>query len=263
MKISDKELDELFSSKLDGLEAEPSANLWQNISFELDKKPRKKSFVPALRIAAGLIVVLSVGLLFLQKNEPVKNQLSKKLVKVELAKKDPSIEQIENLGDKKSMLLLSAKIKAVKEVRAIKKPGRVSNPKLVSNLKLETSYPSTQTLAQNKTETNQQQETTNANIAQTKMAVVPDMATKLTMQPENETPEAPVNKPQILPAKRSIPATIGKRKGIRSMGDLVNLVMAKVDKRNDKLIEFSDNDDGDESNITGINLGIITIKKEK
>ena len=263
MKISDKELDELFSSKLDGLEAEPSANLWQNISFELDKKPKEKVLIPVLRIAAGLIVVLSAGLLFLQKNEPVKNQLPKKLVKVELAKKNPAVEQIENLGDKKSMLLLATKIKAVKEVCAIKKPNQVSNPKLVSSPKLETGYPSTQTLAQNKTETNQQQETTNANIAQTKIAVVPDAAINLKVQSEAETPlKTTLAEPQVLAATNNKTAKL-KRKGIRNMGDLVNLVMAKVDKRNDKLIEFSDSDDGDESNITGINLGIITIKKEK
>jgi hypothetical protein len=35
-----------------------------------------------------------------------------------------------------------------------------------------------------------------------------------------------------------------------------------VDKRKDKLIEFSSKDD-DESLITGINLGIIKVKKEE
>jgi hypothetical protein len=41
----------------------------------------------------------------------------------------------------------------------------------------------------------------------------------------------------------------------------LNVVIAAVDKRKDKVIEFS-NTDGDESSITGINLGIIKIKKE-
>ena len=52
-----------------------------------------------------------------------------------------------------------------------------------------------------------------------------------------------------------------KKHGIRNFGDMVNLVIAKVDKRKDKVIEFSDTDDGD--SITGINLGVIKIKKEK
>ncbi|RYE28502.1 MAG: hypothetical protein EOP42_16695 [Sphingobacteriaceae bacterium] len=59
------------------------------------------------------------------------------------------------------------------------------------------------------------------------------------------------------------PAEKVKHKHIRSFGDVVNLVMAKVDKREDKLIQFTDTDDGDESTVTGINLGIINIKKEK
>jgi hypothetical protein len=51
-----------------------------------------------------------------------------------------------------------------------------------------------------------------------------------------------------------------RKHGIRNFGDIVNLVVAKVDKRKDKVIEFSD-DDEDGSSITGINLGVIKVKK--
>ncbi len=52
-----------------------------------------------------------------------------------------------------------------------------------------------------------------------------------------------------------------KKHRVRTFGDMLNVVIAAVDKRKDKVIEFS-NTDGDESSITGINLGIIKIKKE-
>jgi hypothetical protein len=47
------------------------------------------------------------------------------------------------------------------------------------------------------------------------------------------------------------------------LGGLINALIAKVDRRQDKLIEFSDSDDDDaESNVTGLNLGLIKIKKQ-
>jgi hypothetical protein len=52
----------------------------------------------------------------------------------------------------------------------------------------------------------------------------------------------------------------GQRK-IRSIGSLVNFVIAKVDKREDKLIEFKDSDEGSE--VSGINLGLVKIKGKK
>ena len=50
----------------------------------------------------------------------------------------------------------------------------------------------------------------------------------------------------------------------RSFGGLINAVVGKIDKRKDKVIEFNDDDDDDDgATVTGVNLGIIKIKKEK
>ncbi|RYE32709.1 MAG: hypothetical protein EOP42_09120 [Sphingobacteriaceae bacterium] len=254
MKISDKELDDLFNSKLNDIEIEPNTNLWNNIAAELDQKPKKKSIVPVLRIAAGIIVILSAGLLFLQKNEPVNNQLVKKTAKLELRKIDPSKNQIKNLGDKNSMLLLSAKNKAVKEASAKNKTKTfrtktfiAAKPKVEENI--------IQTLAQVKPEN------VKINPSQTQVALVPDASISLKPQSETEILQPVIVKPPVLAA--AIHPVKVKHKRIRSIGDVVNLVMEKVDKREDKLIQFSDSDDGDESNVTGINLGIINLKKEK
>ncbi len=259
MKISDKELDDLFQSKLNNLEVEPDAIVWNNIDANLVVKPKKKSIVPALRIAASVILVLSVGLLLLQKEvEPVKNKIPQKGVKLKLKQQETVINPNESIVAAKGMLLLTAKNKVVKEAHA-KKVNKVLSSEATIQSKEKQDDLSTQTLAQNKT----QQDLESIQVASNNMATVPDLATKLNVQPENETPETAVIKPQIVPVERSIVATATKRKGIRNMGDLVNLVMSKVDKRPNKLIEFTDTDDGDESNVTGINLGIISIKKEK
>jgi hypothetical protein len=46
------------------------------------------------------------------------------------------------------------------------------------------------------------------------------------------------------------------------LGGIINTIVAAVDKRDDKLIEFTDNDDDDGSRVTAVNLGIFKIKKQ-
>ena len=53
---------------------------------------------------------------------------------------------------------------------------------------------------------------------------------------------------------------VKRRHKIHNFGDLVNLVVDKLDKREDKVIQFADDEDGD-SHLTGVNLGIVRIKK--
>ncbi len=264
MKTSDKELDDLFQPKLNNLELEPDAAVWENIAAKLDGKTKKKSIIPTLRIAASVIVIFSVGLLLLRKNdELVKKPLPQKMVKVEVERENHSIHPKQNAEEQKGMLLLSAKNKVVKEAHISERNVKPTIVKPITNKKQEEDNSSTQTLAQNKPQQDQQESSESVQIASAKMAIVPDAATKLSVQPADEILQATSVKPQILTDKRSKPATVAKRKGIRNVGDLVNLVMAKVDKRSDKLIQFSDSDDGEESNVTGINLGIISIKKDK
>jgi len=92
--------------------------------------------------------------------------------------------------------------------------------------------------------------------------VVPGPETQLTVK--TNAVEPVITKPVL--ASTEVPAVqqakTVKRRGIHSFGDLVNIVVAKVDKRKDKVIEFTDTDD-DESTITAVNMGPIKIKKDK
>jgi hypothetical protein len=55
---------------------------------------------------------------------------------------------------------------------------------------------------------------------------------------------------------------ISQRKGIRNVGDLVNFVVDKVDKREKKLVRFNTDDD-DNSSIVGINIGFLKFNKKR
>jgi hypothetical protein len=95
-------------------------------------------------------------------------------------------------------------------------------------------------------------------------AVVPDKTIALTTITATDLTQASTAKPAIaaLPLRviKKDSLSAKSRPRIHSFGDLVNVLVAKVDKRKDKVIEFTADDDG-ESNITGVNLGIIKIKK--
>src|ERR1700759_5644949 len=77
MSMQDKEMDELFRAKLDNLEIQPSDKVWKGIVLELDGNKRKRSLIPIIRIAAGIIVFIAVGLFFMLKgNKSVDNQMA-------------------------------------------------------------------------------------------------------------------------------------------------------------------------------------------
>ncbi|MGI4022803.1 MAG: hypothetical protein ACRYFA_14965 [Janthinobacterium lividum] len=263
MKISDKELDELFQSKLNDLEVEPNEMVWNNLTDQIShNKNKKKSIVSVLKIAASIIVMISVGLLLLQKNNTlVKKTVPNRITKAKLEQQKSVVEQTENIKSDEPMLLLSDKNKEVKTARQSKSSSKkrviILAPNVTSELKL------TDEMLVANIQPEKKNNTIAASLITSRIVVVPDTSTRFSIKAGDEETVAAIVKPQNLPAKNSTPAVVTKRKGIRSIGDVVNLVMAKVDKRQDKLIEFTDSDDGDESNVTGINLGIISIKKEK
>ena len=92
--------------------------------------------------------------------------------------------------------------------------------------------------------------------------VVPDDVPLTTKNAEVKTEF--ITKPvlaEMQPANKPVKPALGKKHKIHSLGDLFNVMIASVDKRKDKFIEFTDTDEGD--NITGINLGIVKVKKEQ
>src|SRR4051812_18249210 len=80
MDMQDKDLDKLFQSALDDYEIAPSAAVWMGITEKLDAGKNKRKWVPFLSIAAGLVLLLTIGTLFITKQ-----------VKVDPTKKDDNV----------------------------------------------------------------------------------------------------------------------------------------------------------------------------
>ena len=261
MNMQDNEFDDLFRSKLDNFEIEPSAQVWQNIDAELDGKRRKVSIFPMLSIAASIIVLITAGILFIPKKDNVKPDRHEKGSLV--AKVTPPVITPENSTP------ASVKRPKIETVAVIQRP--VAHVAKVSNIKnIDTIISPKQSDAQQiaKTEpakTDEQQPEVVAEIqkpAEPIQLAAPDNSTELVAKaPADDINETKL-KPQVIAQVpvNGKPPQQPKKHGIRNFGDIVNLVVAKVDKRKDKVIEFSDADE-DGSSITGINLGVIKVKK--
>jgi hypothetical protein len=261
MDMQDREFDDVFRDKLDGFEAEPSTKVWMGIDSTLDEKSRKKAIMPWLSIAASIMVLVSAGLLFIPKKTITQHHTNG------IARTRP-VSPIAK-PKQETAIKTPAPQTQIAVVPVTAKPA-IHHTKKTENIVDPVEKP-TELIA--KTETAKP-------VEQPVMAAVPQKQQHVTQPvvPGNETPltvKETVNsnisdlqtKPALI-AQQQTPATkpavtaSTKKHGIRNFGDLVNLVVAKVDKRKDKPLEFSDDED-DESVIAEVNKGIQRIKKDE
>jgi hypothetical protein len=252
MDMQDKEIDQLFRSEFDDFEVEPSAAVWGNVTLQLDRK--KRSLKTYLSVAASLLILLSAGLYFVSQ---IKDDTNKP-VQVAVVKNDKPVKEV--IAPETA----SPKIAQLPVVRAIALNTTVTSRKQkVRRVKQQHTLPVAPILVI--AEPDQQLAQANHRSADAIKFVVPDKDTPILEK--IAVPEDMPFKTNILAAQtETVPKTMAvapaKKRHIRSLGDLINVVVSKVDKRKDKLIEFSSTKDEDESIISGLNLGFIKIKRE-
>lgn len=252
--MQDKEIDHLFRSKLDNLEEQPSALVWGDITTRMDKgKPGFKTY---LSIAASLLLLLSAGLYFVsQINDTAKNP-----VQIAVSKNNKPVKTIIQpvvntpavMQPKAEIVVVKNTLKPLRKLRV--KPQRHALPEVAP-------------VVVNAQHVQQ--------LAQVQPAQKPADAVKFTVPdrtvPFNEKIEIPEDvtfksntlAAQQLPVAKTMAAAPARKHRIRSLGDLINVVVSKVDKRKDKLIEFSNPADEDETVVSGLNLGFIKIKRQQ
>ena len=252
MEMQDKEFDNVFSSKLDNFEVEPSKAVWQGINDGLGNNNRKK-VLPFLGIAASIVVLIAAGVVFFtQKTVVVKPHAVKDRVSVNhTAKVTPVTTTVQPQHTAVQGTAIAATT-VIKPKRIEKSNG--TKESLKQNV-----------TAQQQTMVQQQQVLASASIPKNgdvKPAAI-DTATMIaSVSVVHPQADKPAGIAATVPAgERIAEAQPVKKHHLRSFGDILNVVIATVDKRKDKVIEFSNTDD-DESTITGVNLGIIKIKKQ-
>jgi len=252
--MQDNELDDLFRSKLGGLEVQPSAHVWENIQAELGGVKRK-SWIPLYSMAATILVLLAAGTWFLlDKSVKVKQQVAHTQAKVYKAEnlKPTQPQLVEHTNAENATVTVPAR-QSVNNMASVKHRKAVS-----AHMESMPHQPTVNDVA----ETNKEPELVLSVLPEKPMthAVVPEMSLSGTssIDPSVGSTKVPVSPATVMARQPEVK----KKRGIHSLGDLINVVVAKVDKREDKLIEFSDTDD-EQSTVTGINLGLIKIKKDK
>lgn len=266
MDMQDKELDRLFKQQLDDLEIQPSAAVWQGISSELNTHRRKTMLLPLLSAAAGVILLVTAGILFIPK-KPVKSadaQHSNQIVKIAKPVKQPAAVKNDAVApptpvqNKTTVNPVIAPVNTLAQTNKPKTKINLAQPvqQPVSENKPPVDAPADQpVVAQvpvvNHDVVNISKPDTSVNVITPKPAVLNNDKSQQALIAQVPVRPAPTD---AKPAK--------KHHRIRSIGDVFNVMIAAVDKRKDKVIEFTNTDD-DDATITGVNLGFIKVKKEK
>jgi len=252
--MQDKEFDQLFKDKFEDAQIEPSANLWANIEAELAPK-RKRAFPVYWMAAAVALITLTAALLVFNKEEGGQLQgrtadVIKPAVSTEEKGTDTLVDQVKPIAQDKA---------PVEEgVLVSTSPAKSS---LVAEDKKAAQAPEQKSLKNNLGGMQPNQVIAHLN---TKEPIVKESAAEL---PKAKVDPADV----IVMASADVPVVTGDaiinendvadKRGIRNMGDLINFVVEKVDKREDKLIRFDTDDDN--SSLIGINIGMIKFSKKK
>lgn len=231
--IQDKAFDQLFKERLENAEIQPSADLWGNISAGL--QPAAKRRFPVYWMAAALALVV-VGLsLLMPETEKVRLQAPAKLT----VKQDDTVPA-------------TPSVVVVPEVEVTAATSYKSTPLVIA--------PRLKADIENKSD---------------KQKMQPERAADRLVNKQEEVVQEPVLLPkpvnEIIIASANVDedkqadATAAKAdeaagKGIRNVGDLINFVVNKVDRREKKVIQFETDDDN--SSIIALNIGFIKFNRK-
>lgn len=262
MDMQDKELDRLFQQKLDDLEIQPSAHVWQGINAELNTGRRKVILLPWLSAAAGVILLITAGILFIPKQAVKHNDRPTEIVKTRQPVKQPVVVTVEPVVPPPPA---QNKVPANPVIAPVNIIAHVNKAKTKSNLTPSVQQPLTPAQLPVTAHTDEPL-LANAPAADYPVvkAAAPDTTTRISPKLAiiNNDNAQPVMIAKVPSQAAPVTAKPVKKHRIRSLGDVFNVVIAAVDKRKDKVIEFS-NTDEDDATITGLNLGFIKVKKEK
>jgi len=261
MDMQDKEFDTLFRSKLENFEAAPTSQVWDGIAEDLHGKRRYAVLLPWLSIAASVLVLVAAGILFIPQKTAVKPSVSRVIAKTPVApqvvKHDPEAPQQQGIAQ--TPAVAPAPVNRIAQTKPVKTKPETA---------VTSTAPETVPANVNAAQPHEQQIIA---AVQPKEVISPETTGSQTQVIAPQTADVPVAatiKPVIAAAmpniadKQSIAAARPKHKA-HGIGGFLNTVIAAVDKRKDKIIEFTESDDDDGSNLTAVNLGILKFKQAK
>jgi len=240
--IQDKDFDKLFKNAFEEAEISPSRDLWSNIESEIE--PKRKRIIPIYWLsAAAVLLIATVGFLIFKQQEikpkQFANNVEPKVIKP-VVETQPVADSAKAITVKTPLPVLRNSSKPVEAFAKVKVTNQPSEKqKVVTAPEM------------------QKQEIMIAQVDKPKE----DIKAKI------ENAVAKVNQETVFAAAATVVKADdvtgednqAENKGIRNVGDVVNLIVNKVDKRKDKFIQFRTDDD--DSSLSSINIGPFKIGK--
>ncbi|AMR31649.1 hypothetical protein A0256_09550 [Mucilaginibacter sp. PAMC 26640] len=257
MSMQDKEFDELFRSKLGSFESEPSRERWDSIASEVNLSKPGRSALPFIGIAASILIVITAGVFFLKPSK-VTNVKADQVI-VARNRQQPKVTMAPQYIPPAAVVKVQEPVIALAPQNIIKRRNIENSGVVKQEVALAVVNPGEAAIEEHPLAGVQKQ----PDVLAVTLPPVQSLVSNAEKAPAklNAQPDVAVGSVQVPPVK-AIALTRLKKRGISTFGDLINVVVASVDKRKDKLIEFSNKDD-DESLVTGLNLGIVKVKKEE
>jgi len=244
--IRDKDFDQLFKDAFADAEVTPSRDLWSNIESEIT--PKKKRIVPIYWLsAAAVLLIATIGVLVYQQQNT--SSRGKQLVSNTIEKVKPVVQEP---VVKDSLAAIVAPVDNITPVLPVqtKAVSAIAKTKVKQDAKPAVEQQRIVTAPEI-----QKQETVVAKVVEPKKDIKAEIEEAI-LQPKEEVVTALV----ATPVKTDEPVNENEQsKGIRNVGDVVNLIVNKMDKRKDKLIQFRTDDD--DSSLASINIGPFKIGK--
>ena len=244
--IQDKDFDQLFKDRFEDAEITPSRDLWSSIESEIE--PKKKRIIPIYWLsAAAILIIATVGIMIYQQQDVVPKQYANNVatnmnpVIVEPQVKDSSVSNTDLTKDVAKALPAHVKPSTTLVQTAVKENAKpIEKQKVISEPDI------------------QKQETMIAKVEEPKKDIKTKIEEAVFKTKEETVLAANVN--EVIADDVIDSSYPAERKGIRNVGDVVNLIVNTMDKRKDKVIQFRTDDD--DSSISVVNIGPFRIGKK-
>jgi len=234
--MQDKAFDQLFKDALEHAEIQPSADLWNNLAKDLKEPVTKRQLPIYWMVAAAVAVVLFSVLLFVPGQEKIKLQGAA------MAVKDTRV------------------VPVVAEQAASTRDAAITNEDQSTPLVI---APRVNEADMEKDFKAMQPKEALVRHDVKKVALVPEVRQAMGPDPYagQDVVMAKVDATEVPDQNVTAETEEPEHKGIRNFGDLVNYVVDKVDKREQKFLKFSSDDDN--SSLIGINIGFIRLNAKR
>ncbi|RRN76624.1 hypothetical protein EIM50_23735 [Pseudoxanthomonas sp. SGD-10] len=245
--MSDKEMDDFFKASFKDFEKKPEPGTWQRISQQIKGKARERQALPSYLMVAASIAILAIVSVKLFNNEEETIRLRADVGDLDTLEVEDDVAAVTGSTVRPSDSLT---FKSLEELRVDNEQRFLASIASYSNT----------------TKKIERSESVNLALQPNNELINLEEPEQLSSTIEN----GPSNKDTVLPQEENLVAMVEnpiekqddeKVDKIKSVKDVLNFLVGKIDKRKNKIVYISKTEESD-MEITAINLGLFKYRKE-